>query len=1750
MPDGTEQQVPEDTQSLIPEINVPVQQQQISSASDFEVDAFSILDQSQSYNSGVNKLIETYNTNKYDDPEKAKNILAEYGNELRYKFKEATPSTDDIFAIAPIKTSDIQGNTDVERVDNWEKQNLDAIQNSTDPDYIAASKMLIPQIKDSASQLRRSLIGGQDSWIEDKLYRVAEGAVGPFAKLLGYDDVDKAILERTNPTQDDSLSGMISYIVGASVPFVLGDIVAGPAGGLGVIASQGGGEARNTYQQSLEKTGDTRRAFAGAALVGGAQAAGFIPLGGIIAEGVGRIGGQVAKEAASKSINEALIASLNAQKTTFGNVARATLDSGLAGSAATIVSNAGKNIALDEDGNLTEGAGRAFIAQALIGGSVRGATGLWENAVIEHAKNRFQEAKNIKEGKVPEPVSQPKKETKAPGTKTKNQFDEESFVTTPEGYVVNTKERPDTFEDRVMLTEEHNQALQEYINSEAPLKEGIFTDETNNPVELPAGENREVSLDEALANDIVIIPSENLPNVSGGRALTHIFSKLGARLTLNRNVADGAFGAFRSRGKESTIALLRSAAIDQAQFLTTLAHEGGHFFDKILNNGLAKSKSLQTVLEKLTGIRDLAIAGLTKDSTLVKAMHDDAAILSATWRPGWDLSPGDANSPDPNIRFNAYRNGPKEIYADVVSALLKNENWVKENHPAIHKAFEIGLSNNPELSNFWAWYQKLERDPDEQAKFNLQIAKESRVAHGALQVAVKENKLNNDNFWGQLKKYGRLTYEAVLDKQLITREIFNQLPAEERAHAWDTFNEILRLGQFGSYLHQNMKAPMEQLLQKILPSGIEMNDFSHYLFANRVQNEKTTTMQRVEENPGVYRLAAEFIREFFKTEKGVKPQIIERYLNAPLDTPEQINDALASVNFIGDTAKLFDVSDFRNKYPPDDPKRNSKAMGDYNRAVGRLNRRRESIPVENLRAGIEALPDSSLKKALQDATQPNAFAARKYLMNAGGYGINDAIGDINFLQKKYGPEKFIEMQKFSDEFHTILSNTHALIEKAQIFTPEMNARIKLNNNNWVYANVLKYFEGDDKISGSIRNQVGSLSETGEEMVSSFVKQQAIAARAWRQLATNNLIDFADRTGHILEKQRWYPGSDLFAERDSKSIRDKDNSYLIKYEEGLPSLYKLKGKSFENVFKNQREVPVLEPFLITSDALNKLFSVRQLKTIFNPAFAIGQKFMDRKLEAMYAKSLAPTLGMHLFGKLRAFEKTTRVELDHYIKTGELTGQLKKVVDFQGAAVDLSARMQEIELEGNTVPEMLYSALGSKMPTTALERIGIGTEKTIGRLGGDYVKRIAEYDELRTKVNGFRIGKEIYGMSDAQAAVFTRERFGIPNPGGGGYLAPGISRMFLFGNAHIQGLRGFGSFMKEQPMTAAGQIAYRALLPKLVITPLMGVAIRQLFGDEDGDKFDHLNSLIPENDKISRWTMLLGAQDGKGNFHNFFDIKNSDIQADWKAWYLRLPQTREMTDVTRTIWPLIKNLGRGNVDDAITQAAGGARKGLIANVQPMLQYMLNTWDIVTGENPQDYFHNKGVFSDNLAETGTLPEKFGEFGKYIFANQAPGIIPYNIFSTTQSAGLGEKTLREAPIAGPLMRSMIGISNYGAIEQSKNAEHMNKVLNNAIRGSTDDDTKELLLEFSRAGGAIHALGKGWEEKVGPDITSRYHQVLSWHARVWQPYVTELKAAKEAGDAERYEYILNQLQTVSRQVIASLPESEAYPPVSKEGSK
>lgn len=347
-----------------------------------QADAQAILEEAPNLEEGLFLLSDAYRASSWDDETIANKTMSDYGEALRQRFSSPAHYTfDDTLTIAPLEYKEANDNPnvpDIEGVNNWEQKNLDFLSTTDNPDYLPIKDKLSRSISEYASELRRQTNTkgeGFTDWLKDKYYRAELGLVGGAAKLFGAENYVKDLREHTDPSRNDDLSsdfaGAAGIVGGTLAAATAGTIVGGPVGGVlatgAYLVTTGAGEVKETYQKSIEETGDISRATKAAAIEAGAQAF-MLGAGGRIFGGTGR---RLASRIFKKEVTALEISTLS-------NIVTKGSEAAVVGAVGTAGSNAasiyGSN---DYSRSVLEGVGRGAVVLGTFGGIAGSADALF-----------------------------------------------------------------------------------------------------------------------------------------------------------------------------------------------------------------------------------------------------------------------------------------------------------------------------------------------------------------------------------------------------------------------------------------------------------------------------------------------------------------------------------------------------------------------------------------------------------------------------------------------------------------------------------------------------------------------------------------------------------------------------------------------------------------------------------------------------------------------------------------------------------------------------------------------------------------------------------------------------------------------------------------------------------------------------------------------------------------------------------------------------------------------------------------------------------------------------------------------------------------------------------------------------------------------------------------------------------------------------------------------------------------------------
>ncbi len=1638
----------------------------------------------EDYSSGISKLKDLYEKNNWTDKELAAQNISKVADSLNRKH-QITPefNLDSDATVLSHKLIDetLTKETKIDAIESWRTDAKRRLYNTDLVDGLITGSKKEELIDQYATELRRGVVAGNRGTIIDAIARGTEAALSPITgttdAVFGTDldkSLKKTAADYENPSKDNSIIATAASIVGT-----IGGVAASTANPLtayGYLASIITSQAKQVYDTALKET--KSHTAAQEALINSTPG---IILGAVSDKIVGGTLGNFFK--GEKGI---------------GGIITNTL----AGSVGAVGQTAISQEALAQaTGNSKFAPTKEELElQAIVGGTIGlgiGALGSAKQGLykskqerqIVKAREEFQKAiqgtDSVEQG--PSFMSNYIKPTSTEGLPTM----EEPAITPP-----------GAFEDRALAAST------------------LAKDETTYTPEAFVLKN---SSENGTTPTVLPISQGFTPSAFVQVATRRLDGKLGLQ-----DLPAGFYGFYDPTSNQ--IVLNRSVFKDPTQAQNTLAHEFGHFYDayrKAKELGINRPESGvldpedagylsfamhgEDVLEKLAPIHD--VIGATVIAPEVRAQ---AKQLSLDWRP--PLLGGEGDSP--------YRNSATEIQADTFSALINNPALVQAEYPIVWDAFNIGLKSRPELEALWNQVIDLNQNPEKVLPYTINRMQEGRL---------REANIVKQNAETKILERKEAFKEALLDaKTAIKQKVINRFsPAAEvvdvqvgakRAQAEATYQELYRGFVSRQEIAVEYDVKMNKLLEKSTALGVNDADWKTYEKFNRVLNETTDTIENIKQNSESYRKAGQLIDEEYRK---ILPLPEDKSPLKALAEPQLTNDLIDTLSQIH--GGLFD-------------------KGIRARLIKTFSKKKDT-PLE-----------------VFDLLQEGGFGVRGKLANP-DVDYPTAERGIVLLKQKLGPEGYTNLQKISKEFHDIVATPmYKSLEESGIFNDKTMRRLKLNKNSYITYNVLDYFEKDPRISATIRQQVGTFRQVGDELASTIMKSKAIFGRSETQIAHNNAISLARIGG--LEVKPVEPKIEFVYDKHGKSspktesIYDQqarlqsenpNKSYLVGTEKGEYTLYEIDSPTWAKMFDTgtAQNIPVLGAGLKYIDAYYKLFMERELKTVLSPVFAARQRFYDTQNEAVFArKTEIPGLPFHINPELRAIKKEAFAHANKFVE-GEFTEPVRALM--KGGALPFHHGGEYGGVDTTKAEHAIYERLGVPIPKEAEADIANRISKNLSnaldktffgrgikaavkpvKKAGDRLRKFAERDEAATKIAGYLIAKDIKGLSDAEAIRAAREYFGTPDTFGGGTEATSLNKLFLFGRAHVNGLRAVANQFKADPRGYGIQFAYYKLLPRMLVSSaIMSPLISSIFGDEEGKAYKAFLDKIPEFDKMSKFIVPLGFTDSKGEFKGF-NVSSKEIGPEWKARYLRLPQSRELFTIDTLFNPQFKaleeliNTGTINAKHYAQNWTASLGSAFLGNVSPAIMGAVRTSQLIGGFNPYDYYRNRGVLPKDVAESGSLLQKtYNYLGWSAFAT-APGIFTSALQSSSTESLDPFDYAGKIPLAGPAFKGFIGSTNYGDYEIGLKNEQAKKELDSDIRLNLGPDSKALYNEYNKYQALTSRIGKGWESEVGPKLAAKIHAINNWHSRIYQHAFNDLRSHFEKADEEAVSKTSDSLEQIS----------------------
>ena len=626
---------------------------------------------------------------------------------------------------------------------------------------------------------------------------------------------------------------------------------------------------------------------------------------------------------------------------------------------------------------------------------------------------------------------------------------------------------------------------------------------------------------------------------------------------------------------------------------------------------------------------------------------------------------------------------------------------------------------------------------------------------------------------------------------------------------------------------------------------------------------------------------------------------------------------------------------------------------------------------------------------------------RSDFANPLGITPDSAKEQITFLKDTLGNNKYETLQENAEKFRNFLKDIGKEAYDVGLYSEELFNIID-GNSKYVPFQVLEYME--ENVAWKTKSQVGTLKDVNNPANSLLLKsistiraieQQKVKVSTFKMLEKGFKDDIQEANYSFVGKRRI-----------PLRPRDKNLDLVIYYEKG-----KIKGKyvdtyiakSLENdsLAVNKAVMTILSPLSWTN---RKFF--KKLFVVYNPGWIPFNAIRD------FSRFWKNTPDLSFIGAVKRYGQAMRPAKVRAFMTKD---GMKKATEKDLQAYSIVKKLEKDQILSVTWNDILAGQdIQDSQIEAILENVGVieKKEKTPHiflkpflkileaiRKTGDFVEtipKIAGYFELEKK------------MEPQEMAHFIRKNIGSPDFFEKGYLTPATNETFLFSNAITQAISA-DLYIMTNPKTRSGywwKTAKSVFLPKaLMFAAMMGMfgeGIKELF--EDASEYDLTSYII----------IPIGKDTTNG-----------------KTIYIRIP----MDETGRLLGALAWKVMNGAVNEqGLAQDVSDIASlfgGQLPTFAPLLTSGFATTQMLTGQNPYDFFRGRKVLTEQQQRAGGLYAlkpfllwQFQQLGGSIFMKFYAGE------QTPTQKSLGEKFLK-LPFISNVIGRFVKISDYGQLQK-----------------------------------------------------------------------------------------------------------------------
>jgi hypothetical protein len=365
-------------------------------------------------------------------------------------------------------------------------------------------------------------------------------------------------------------------------------------------------------------------------------------------------------------------------------------------------------------------------------------------------------------------------------------------------------------------------------------------------------------------------------------------------------------------------------------------------------------------------------------------------------------------------------------------------------------------------------------------------------------------------------------------------------------------------------------------------------------------------------------------------------------------------------------------------------------------------------------------------------------------------------------------------------------------------------------------------------------------------------------------------------------------------------------------------------------------------------------------------------------------------------------------------------------------------------------------------------------------------------------------------------------------------------------HLNQIYASGARLNQLgPLNASGQLITRVIAPKILLHGVVGPAIvGAVFGQYYKDVYQKWLQNVPGAEKLMKQLIPDGWIDPQGAYHYIFSVDPRDLTSDWKASYIRLPQSAEETDAATILGPAIEDIIHGQFSRSVKDVGKGIAQSTLALPDPFLEYGTNMIAAATGFTPMDWFRGRPIINKQQMDEGNLVNNELSVMKDFLGRKFNSIVPSNFYDTKDGfiSNVTEgkiPSVTNIPMLGPVIRSLHGVQNYGLHEVDQQSHEDALQTEATVKNGAGDATKELLKNWSHL--QSNVLAHGGVKSLNPNERNEYSYLSSWKAREYKQVLGELLNSYQKGDNEAMKYWYNHLEQDAESIHRQLyPEKQS----------